>query len=275
VSGAPATTDGGEAAPAFLAVTPLRVYAYMALTYRRTWRGSLSATVLNPVLFLLAMGLGLGSLVNGGHSSSSLGGITYLQFLAPGLLAASAMQTAAFESTYPILAAIKWMRTYLGMLASPIGVRGVVFGHLLWAATRITMTCAVFCAVMAAFGAARGPAVIWTVPVGVLTGLAFAAPISAFAATRETDQAFSALFRVGIVPMFLFSGVFFPVSDLPGALQPVAWATPLWHGVVLCRDLAVGHTSVWAALGHASYLLAWAVIGTVLALHSHRKRLVV
>lgn len=269
------SAKAAEATPAILTMTPLRVYSYQALTYRRTWRGSLSATVLNPVLFLLAMGLGLGSLVNNGQGTASLGGITYLQFLAPGLLAASAMQTAAFESTYPILASIKWVRTYFGMLASPIGVRGVVFGHLLWVATRATMTCAVFCAVMAAFGAARGPAVIWTVPVGVLTGLAFAAPIAAFAATRESDQAFSALFRVGIVPMFLFSGVFFPVSELPAALRPVAWATPLWHGVALCRGLAVGHTSLWAALGHVAYLIAWFVVGAALALHTHRKRLVV
>lgn len=253
----------------------MRVYAHQALGYRRTWRGSLTATVLNPVLFLLSMGLGLGSLVNHGQGAASLGGVTYLQFLAPGLLAASAMQTAAFESTYPVLAQIKWLRTYFGMLASPIAVRGVVTGHLLWAATRIAMTCTVFCAVMAAFGAARGPAVIWTIPVGVLTGVAFASPIAAFAATLDSDQAFSALFRVGIVPMFLFSGVFFPVSELPSVLRPVAWATPLWHGVALCRDLAVGHTTVWAALGHAAYLLAWFLVGYAIALHTHRKRLVV
>ena len=232
------------------AVRSLQSWAYR---YKRTWRGSAVSGVLQPVLFLAAMGLGLGSLVNRGHTTS-LGGVTYLVFLAPALLAAGAMQTAALESTWPVMAAVKWLKTYDAMLATPLRVRDVLMGHLTWIALRVTMTCGVFLAVMAAFGAVKSPEAVFLLPAGVLTGLAFAAPIAAYAVTLERDGPLSALFRFGIVPMFLFSGTFFPVSQLPAALQPIAYITPLWHGVDLCRHLALGRASLLGSLAHVAYL---------------------
>src|SRR5437588_6535720 len=252
------------------AVRSLQSWAYR---YKRTWRGSAVSSILQPVLFLAAMGLGLGSLVNRGHTSS-LGGVTYLVFLAPALLAAAAMQTAAMESAWPVLAAVKWLKTYDAMLATPLRVRDLLVGHLTWIALRVLMTCAVFLAVMAAFGAVKSPEAVLLLPVGILTGLAFAAPIAAYAVTLERDSGLSALFRFGIIPMFLFSGTFFPVSQLPAALRPVACITPLWHGVDLSRHLALGRASLFGSLAHVAYLALWIAAGTAIATFTYRRRLV-
>ncbi len=181
-----------------------------------------------PVLFLAAMGVGLGSLVNrNAGATSHLGGISYLEFIAPGLLAATAMQIAAQESTYPVMGAIKWMRTYHAMLATPLRVIDVLVGHLAWIALRMVLVTTIFVAVMSAFGAAGSPMVVLDIPAGALTGMAFAAPIAAFAATRDNDAAFSPIFRFLVIPMFLFSGTFFPVQQLPAPLRAVAYAHPL------------------------------------------------
>src|SRR5205085_4659217 len=130
--------------------------------------------VLQPVLFLAAMGLGLGSLVNRAQPGRpTLGGVSYLVFLAPALLAAAAMQTAAMESAWPVLAAVKWLKTYDAMLATPLRVRDLLAGHLTWIGLRVLMVCTVFLAVMAMFGAIKSPEAILLIPAGLLTGLAF------------------------------------------------------------------------------------------------------
>src|SRR5205823_1727972 len=158
-------------------VRSLQSWAYR---YKRTWRGSAVSSILQPVLFLAAMGLGLGSLVNKAHPGhANLGGVTYLDFLAPALLAAAAMQTAAMESSWPVMAAVKWLKTYDAMLATPLRVRDVLAGHLTWITLRITMGAAVFIVVMALFGTIHSPAAIFLLPAAILTGLAFAAPICA------------------------------------------------------------------------------------------------
>src|SRR4051812_45186487 len=193
----------------------LRSLEYWLYQYKRTWRGGLVTGVLSPVLFLAAMGLGLGALVNGGASSGGLSGVSYLVYLAPGLLAANAMQVGVQESTYPVMGAIKWVRTYHAMLASPLRVIDVLIGHLLWIALRVLMVSAIFFAVMAAFGTAQSWTAILTVPAGLLTGVAFAATVAAYAATRDNDRGFSMLFRFIVMPLFLFSGTFFPISQLP------------------------------------------------------------
>jgi len=253
------------------AVRSLQSWGYR---YKRTWRGSAVSSVLQPVLFLAAMGLGLGSLVNRGHTTS-LGGVTYLVFLAPALLAAGAMQTGAMESTWPVMAAVKWLKTYDAMLATPLRVRDVLMGHLTWIALRVAMTCTVFLVVMTLFGATKSPEAIFLIPAGILTGLAFAAPIASYAVTRERDVGLISIFRFGIIPMFLFSGTFFPVSQLPAALQPVAYITPLWHGVDLCRHLSLGTAPFWGSIAHVAYLSLWIVVGTAIAVRNYRRRLVV
>lgn len=229
--------------------------------YRTVWRGTVVSGVLTPVLFLAAMGVGLGSLVDGAGRLD--GG--YLLFLAPGLMAATAMQTASFESSYPVMGGIKWVRTYHAMLATPLGVADILLGHLLFVAFRVLSVSAIYLGVIAAFGAVASAWALAAVPAALLTGMAFAAPIFAFAAAHENDAGFAALERFGIVPLFLFSGTFFPVSQLPDAIQWLAYVTPLWHGVELCRALINGTAGLADSIGHVGYLVLWLAAGVAAA----------
>lgn len=255
-------------------VMGLRAFEFWLVNYRRTWRGTIYSSVLSPLLYLGAMGIGLGTLVDK-HGTSGLGGVSYLAFLAPGLLAAQAMQTAMGESTYPVMASVKWLKTYQAAAASPLRPADLFTGHLLFTGMRLAMNSAVFLVAMAAFGAVSSPWALVSLPVAVLTGLAFAAPIDAFAVTREKDQGFAILFRFGMIPMFLFSGTFFPVSQLPGWIQPVAYATPLWHGVALCRELSLGTATLAGAVGHVGYLAAVTAIGLYAGSVTYTRRLYV
>jgi lipooligosaccharide transport system permease protein len=252
----------------------VREFRYWLTNYRRTWRGSIYSSVLSPLLYLGAMGIGLGTLVDK-HGTGGIGGVSYLAFLAPGLLAAQAMQTAMGESTYPVLASVKWLKTYQAAAASPLRPADLFHGHLLFTAMRLAMNCVIFLAAMAAFGAVRSAWVLAAVPVAVLTGMAFAAPIDAYAVTREKDQGFAMLFRFGMIPMFLFSGTFFPLSQLPAWIRPLAYITPLWHGVALCRELSLG-TATWAgALGHIAFLAGVTAAGVYAGAKTYRRRLYV
>jgi lipooligosaccharide transport system permease protein len=260
-------------APSTLAMVG-RAFAYWRAQYRRTWRGTAISTVIEPLGFLAAIGLGLGTLVDDGSGRSSLGGVSYLAFIAPGLLAAAAMQTASFESTYPVMGSIKWHRTYHAQLATPLRVVDLLAGHLLFVVMRLAISVTVFLTIMLAFGAITSPWALLALPVAVLTGMAHATPIFAFAAAQENDSGFAMLFRFGIVPMFLFSGTFFPISQLPGLLQPVAWFTPLWNGVSLCRDLSLGQPDVGSAAAHLAVLVLWTLAGFVVSRQVFQRRLV-
>jgi lipooligosaccharide transport system permease protein len=252
-----------------LAVRQLR---FWLTNYRRTWRGSIYSSVLNPLLFLGAMGLGLGSLVDA-HGTAPLGRVTYLAFLAPGLLAAAAMETAVGEATYPVYGSVKWNKTYQAAVASPLRPEDIFHGHVLFVTLRLAMNSAIFLAVAAAFGAVRSPWMIAALPVAVLTGLAFATPIEAWAVTRTKDSSFAMIFRFGMIPLFLFSGTFFPITQLPEWLQPVAYLTPLWHGVSLCRALNLGTADLGQALVDVAYLIALATVGLLAGNRSYRRRL--
>ena len=238
------------------------------------WRGSVISTFLNPVLFLLAMGIGLGRLVDARTGGVGLDGSTYLSFLAPGLLAATAMQTGAGDSSWPVMAGIKWRKTYDAVLATPVGVGSLTVGHLAWVAVRLTFVSVAFVAVMAAFGAVSPLSGLAAVPVAVLTGLAFAAPMVAYTAGLKSESGLSSMFRFGIVPLFLFSGTFFPISQLPAWMRPLAWVTPLWHGVELSRGIALGMDPVPPPTLSVAYLGVWVAAGTWLAVRRMRRRLV-
>jgi lipooligosaccharide transport system permease protein len=251
-----------------------RAYEHQFLLYRRTWRGGLFNSFLSPVLFLLAMGVGLGSYVDRGGGTGALG-VSYLTFLAPGLLAATVMQTASFEATFPVMGGFVWQRRYHAMHATPLGPPEIALGQIAWIATRITLVGAIFVLVMVPFGAVHSPLILLAIPAASLTGLAFATPIAAYAATQKTMTTFNYIFRFGITPLFLFSGTFFPVERLPGFLQSVAYLTPLYHGVALCRSLALGTVVAdpGAALVHLGVLAAFIVAGLVACLAAFQRRL--
>jgi lipooligosaccharide transport system permease protein len=249
-----------------------RVLQRNLLVYRRTWRGSLFGSFLTPLLYLTAMGIGLSQLMARG-GSDLLGGVPYLDFLGPGILASSCMQTASFESTYPIMGKISWRRNYEAILATPIEVHHLLIGELGWIAFRLTTMATVFMIVLTLFGIPRSPLALLAIPAAVLTGVAFAAPIIAFSATRHNDSGFAALFRFIINPLFLFSGTFFPVSQLPDAVEWVAAATPLYHGVALVRGAVLDNMpSTWPL--HVAYLVVWVAITGYIAYRLLRRRLV-
>jgi lipooligosaccharide transport system permease protein len=249
----------------------LRPLEFFFAQYRRVWRGTAVSSVVTPVVYLLALGVGLGRYI--GEISFGDKTYHYLEFVAPGLLAATTMQIAVFEASWPVLSAIKWTRVYHAMLATPLRVEDVVFGHQAFIALRMLTTAAVYFAVIAAFGAIESPLGLLAIPVAAMIGISFAAPIAAWGAHIETDSSFVAIFRFVILPMFLFSGVFFPVSKLPALLEVIAYVTPLWHGVDLCRQLTLGEVVVSSAAAHFVFLVAWTVGSLTLALISYRHRL--
>jgi lipooligosaccharide transport system permease protein len=250
---------------------PLRAYEHWLAQYRRVWRGTIGTSLVNPVLYVTALGVGLGTIVD--QTQNAPGGVPYLDYVAPGLLAAAAMQTATIESSWPVMAAIKWSRVYYAMIATPLTERDAFVGHQLFVITRVFTSAAAYLAIIAAFGAVESWLGILVVPVAVLIGTAFSMPMAALAARIEDDRTFVTIFRFAVVPMFLFSGTFFPVSQLPLGFELVAYATPIWHGVELCRMLTLGTVELWLALGHTAYLLAWTLVGFELARRSYRRRL--
>jgi lipooligosaccharide transport system permease protein len=229
------------------------------MVYRRVWRGTAITSVVNPVFYLGALGVGLGTLV--------------IDFVAPGMLAATAMTIAAGEASWPVVASIRWTRQYFAMLATPLGTRDIVHGQQLWMTARVASTSAVYLVVIAAFGGVNSLLGIFALPAAVLLGAAFTTSFAAYAATVDSDAAFVPVNRFIVVPMFLFSGTFFPVSRLPLPLEWLAYATPLWHGVELCRMFTLGDVHVVRALGHAAYLLLFVVIGFMWAQRTYARRL--
>ena len=250
----------------------LRVLSYFLLAWSRLWRGTIFTGFVAPLLYLGAIGFGLGSLIDAPGSNPL--GVPFLQFVAPGVLAATAMQIGAFEATYPVLGAIKWQRNYHAMLATPLTSDHIVLGHLAFIVVRCVVGAAVFLVVAALLGAVASPWAVVAVVAAGLIGLAHAAPMYLVATRTETDVPFTLGMRLVIMPLFLFSGTFFPVSLLPGWLQPVAWATPLWHGVELARAATLGRLEALPALGHVVYLVVVCVVFVQLSRRGLRRRLV-
>ena len=250
----------------------LRVVEHHAFVYRRTWRGSVFSTFLNPILYLAALGVGLGAFVDQSNPSG-VEGVSYAAFLAPGLLVATAMNTATGESTYPVMAGIRWLKTYVGMILSPLNARHVATGQLVWAGVRVTFGAVVFLGVMIVFDTTDLAHAVLMLPVAILTGMAFAAPIQAFSAAQTNDAPFATLFRFVIMPMFIFSGTFFPITQLPEVLQVVAFLTPLWHAVSLSRGIALDMLEPGLALINITYLTLMLAVGVVWSYRTFSRRL--
>jgi lipooligosaccharide transport system permease protein len=248
-----------------------RVWHRNWLVYRRLWHRSLAFGFLQPVLFLTAMGLGLGAIMP--KDENAFGGFDYITWLGPGLLAAMAMQTATFESTYPIMNKIMWGRNYEAMLSTPLQIRNIVWGELAWSAFRIGTLAVIFLLVLALFGIPQSPMAVLAIPFTILIGLAFSSCLIAFTATQKNDVGFSAVFRFIINPLFLFSGTFFPLTQLPEPLQVIAWLTPLFHGVQLVRGSILGTLEPLPALLNLTYLLVMFGIGAWLAERNLTRRM--
>jgi len=266
--------DGGTTSSVRTHATMVwRQLDYWSIAYRRTWKGTAVSSFVMPLTYVAAMGVLLGGFIDRGGAELE-GAPSYLAFVAPGLVAAHAMQTATGEVTWPVMGMIKWHRTYYGMIATPLSVVDVVTAQLLFVLFRVASTCGVFLLVLALFGvfdSLLGVLAAWLVQ--ILVGLAFATVLFAYSAGLKTEWGFAIVYRLVVMPLFLFSGAFFPIANLSEPLQWVARATPLWHGVDLTRMLTLGNVDGSAALVHLGYLGALSVAGWWLAVRRLQKRL--
>ncbi|MBP2217855.1 ABC transporter permease [Arthrobacter sp. CAN_C5] len=250
-------------------------YAEHALRVMNGYRWTLIAySVGNPVMYLFAMGVGLATLVDQ-NSADAFGGVSYLAFIAPALLAAATIMTAATEFTYPVMDGFKWRRVYYGPHASPLAVHQIVNGYIIAITLRLVLMSTIYFGIVAAFGASPSPWGWAAVPVAVLCGLSFGLPLMAYSASVEEDKGqFALVMRFLVTPMFLFSGTFFPLDTLPIFLQWIGWVSPLWHGTQLGRMLTYGYpVPAWLAVIHLVYLVALAFLGWRLARRTYERRL--
>ena len=249
----------------------VRVVEREMRVFARLWRGAVFSTFLSPVLFLAAMGLGLGGLVK--EHTGKVAGLSYLDFVAPGLLAGSAMSIAANEAMWPVLGAVKWVKNFHATVATSITAGELVVGYVLWIALRAVLGATVFLLVAALLGAVPSAWGVLAIPAAALCAAAFCAPLAAFSVGVDSDLAFPVIMRVGVLPMTLFSGTFFPISQLPGWLRPFAEVSPLWHGVELARGATTGTFHFCADVVHVLVLVACLVAGLLWGRRKFARRL--
>jgi lipooligosaccharide transport system permease protein len=259
-----------RARPALPRVPALAVLAHYLVGYRRTWRAGVFSSFLLPTLTMVGFGVGVGAYVDRGVE-----GVPYLDWLVPGLVASTALQVAVSESTWPVFSNFRWIRTYSAQVAAPLRIGDIIGGHLAFVLFRVVTSTAAFLVVTALFGALRSPWAVAVLPVTLLLALAVATPSFAFSARVPSDSYLALLFRLAVIPMTLFAGVFFPVTSLPDGLRQLAYVSPLWHGVDLCRAATLGVPPQWSVAGHLLYLSGWAVAGWLLARAAFRRALVV
>jgi lipooligosaccharide transport system permease protein len=245
-----------------------RQYDYWATVYKRTWRGGVVSSFATPLFYVVAMGVLLGGFIDGDPDRLE-GATSYLAFVVPGLVASHAMTLAVSETTYPVMGAIKWHKTFFAQLATPLAVRDLVNAFLLFVMFRVASACAVFMLVLAPFGVFEtwwGPVLAWLSQ--VLVGTAFATLVFGYSARLRSEEGFGLLFRLGVLPLTLFSGAFFPIANLGPVLEWVARLTPLWHGVSLSRMFCLDTVDWTLVLVHVVVLgllcafgWRWAVTG--------------
>lgn len=246
----------------------LAVLRRNVLVWRKLMWASLFGNFVDPLLYLLGLGYGLGLFIG------EMQGMPYIAFLASGIIASSAMNTATFEGLYSAFTRMQHQQTYTAMLATPIQVDDILAGEMLWCATKSFINGLAIFVVASFFGAVHGWGALWALPVIFLTGLAFAGPALACMTLSPSYDFFMYYFTLVITPMFLFCGVFYPISSLPDVLQMLAQCLPLTHAVALLRPIVTGQALTGVAL-HLAVLSAYVLLGYYLATVYARRRLLV
>ncbi len=253
----------------------IRVWEYLLRSWRPYFFASLSEAIGAPVLYLLAMGLGLGSLVDR-NGSGVIEGVSYLDYIAPALLVSAALQIAIGEASYSTYSRFEWSRVWWGIISVPVTPTQIADAQNLFIATRLAVSSTMYYLVLLVFGAAGGPAGVLMIPIAVLCAMACASPVVALAAKmKEEGGRFNLIFRFGVIPMTLFSATFFPIDRLPWVVRWLAVISPLWHGNELARDAALGTGTPLAITGHLAYLLVLLIIGLWLSRRYFGRRLIV
>jgi len=256
-----------------MAAPVLRLVERETRVLRQLWTGLVFTAVIAPMLYLVAMGVGVGTYVDA-NAPTTLGGVDYLAFVAPGLLAASAFQAGVADSLWSVLGGAKWDKRYLAMVSSPLSPSDVMLGHLAWLALRTTVTSAGFLVVATILGGIESWWGVLAIPAAVLLVVAVSSPVSAWSIHVEDEATFPLVMRIGVLPLFLFSGTFFPTSQLPDWLRTLAPLSPLYHGVELCRAATLGHAeSAAAVVAHVVFLAVVTVIGVLIARRTFARRL--
>jgi lipooligosaccharide transport system permease protein len=243
------------------------VWLRNARVFSKLWRGALLPTFADPFLYLLAMGFGLGTYV------AHINGIPYKDFIAPGLIASAAMWSSAFETTYNVYFRMNELRLYDNVLSTPVEVQDLVAGDLLWSASRATVYGVVVLIVVSFFGLIDSMWAIAIPPFVFLGGLCFSVIGYTFTALIPKIDFYSYFFTLGITPMFLFSGIFFPFNQLPDWVSVVAWFMPLYHLVEITRGLATG-PELWSIVGNTAWLVVLSVLLFTIPVRALRKKLV-
>jgi lipooligosaccharide transport system permease protein len=225
-----------------------------------------------PLLYLFAFGIGLATLITGNVVAGV--DVSYLEFVAPALLASAAVLVATEEYTFGILLGLKWNPIFVAMNAAPISPRQIVNGIMLFVTLRMAITATIYYVIMVAFGAVPSATGVFAILAGMLGGFAFA-PVAAYSATIEEDRGqFAILQRVVILPLTLFSGTVFPLTQLPGFLQWIGWVSPLWHASELGRQFSYGPTEpIWLTVVHVLYLAGLGILGWQLCVRNIARRL--
>lgn len=256
--------------------TPLALrVAYRDLVfYKRIWRANVLGAFVQPILYLLGFGVGVGALVDRGPQSEVLlDGVSYFSFYASALLATTAMFIASQEAMWPTMGGFQWTNAYHSMVSTPLDPADIATGLALYYSARTAIGASGVAAVLVLFEDTRTWGLLLAIPAATLCGAAFAVPLAAWTATRRTDNSFPAILRFGIIPMFLFAGAFYPIDQLPGWMQALAWVTPLWHGVELCRGAILGGLSWATAAAHVAVLAAYVGGGWLACRVTFTKRL--
>ncbi len=233
--------------------------------FRKTYKVGLVIRFFEPLLYLFAIGLGISTYVG------KINGLTYIEFIAPGILITTAMWAATYETSFAIYTKIHYQRTYEAILATPMNVRSIIIGEMAWAGTKAILNMTIVMLPLALMGLFHSPYIIVAVLVGFLVGLIYSAfGIIATSFIRAMDHygIYSTFF---IMPLFMFSGVFYPIENLPGVLSFFVYLTPLYHGVEAARLLSVGDLGIML---HVVYLLVMVVLLVPLALHRISGRIV-
>lgn len=237
------------------------------------WTSVLGSALITPALYVLAMGIGLGTLVD--SSSGGVAGVPYLTFVAPGLLISTVVMSSTNELMYPVMDGFKWSKLYFSRAATTASTTQVAIGDLVAVTLRMVAEAAAFWLMLVALGAVE-PTWSWLmIPIAAVAGMAFGAPLAAFAASKDDEGfAFSMIQRFVVMPMFLFAGTFYPLTAMPGYLQWIGWISPMWHGTQLARAVSFGLPLTGAEVAlHVGFLLALLILGTWLTVRAFTRRL--
>jgi lipooligosaccharide transport system permease protein len=257
--------------PAYLSWRFIKVWHRNLVVYRRIWKINFITPLLEPLFYILAFGLGLSGLIGQVRYGGTV--LSYTTFIAPALIATAVMSNSFFETTYASFVRMYYQKTFDAILATPLSLEEIIIAEIVWSATKAAGAATIMLTVLALLGFIHLPQGLLLIPLAFLGGLAFGAVGMFFTGIIPTIDMFNLPIFLFITPMFLFSGTFFPVSNLPPWVRPAALAFPLYHLTEMARFFSLGtkETSAFICIG---YLTLFFLFFTFLALKAMRKRLI-